>query len=1135
MDLAGFLANAPSLFGEDEVQGEEIEPDILHGTHAGAIRRFRFDNGDSLSCVRWDERFHITSTDIIRALVHRFQDIRRPVVNIKKFEEGVFSDLRSLKPGVHARLELPRSEFLDLLFKHHCVRTQKKQKVFYWDSVPHDVLFREALERDLKREAMGMDTTTKISKDADPAAHVVIGGIELPLSVPPTLAVHMHVSSVTAGAAPPAPRVSNVLVSSAPIPAAATSSKPLSLALTAPVATNGLQLSQGAKASAVSIASMASSSHDEDLTDARFCVYPDSRGRHGDSADALSFASHGACGPKQQRQPIASASDTVSTQPSLNEYISEKLASSSSTPLNIMGIGNNWTGMDFQALHKQASDLRAIYDEHQPTPTPHHSPKEGIANGPELLELLSGDPNALVTDENVGDFNALLEQLLSGGVAGGQTQEGALGSATSASFGFEGTLPRQQMDMAGDNTPVAPATIESMKSSPSIASLLSNSQRISPNHTPEIVMSLQFRGGEGLYGANGSMPFSDIGSMMVSSAHSPEGAQALSAISSGIHAMPMDSLLPMFSPSPGCGVGNESESVLAQQSSFAESLAEARLSAEDPRSNEFFRQAWQIQKPPVNNLPTPRSSRFSRFHPYLKTMARIAHRDSPTIINRLPSTADPTVAAAAVNAMAAKINRQDEASEQQQQQAWSMAFSCEQPSAQSGEYAHAYATGTYSAAAALADSSGFRTEHNMDLLSIKEETADSADGRKDKGGDPAGEQRRYTCTFIGCVKQFKRHEHLKRHFRTHTGERPYKCPAPECPKVFARMDNLNQHIRTHVNRKTATRRISGSSGAFLETAGQQQPIQGGGMAGFIDDSANMPPPMQQQFLNGSAMFPAVGGAAAAAIEEPQRNAASGDEDLSFREQAPFGATTAFGSQASAHSMRISMPEELSLMGREWFISNSSSSGTPQPPPPPVSLSVQPMQSPLMENNTVTFLRKLSKNNRQRSIGATPVGTRGGREEQLSPIGGLDPQQQVMPSRDMGLARTPSSDTSSINPVWLASFLAQAQQNQLLETLSRGDGQRLNGFTAPGQQIHETVGISRVLSLKRHLDEFGDGLTDDDVVMAGSGTSSRGAGSHRSHSASGDEHQMPRSAATAAGASAKFVRASISSKHHVSTS
>ncbi|KAI7823978.1 transcription factor, STE-like protein, partial [Kickxella alabastrina] len=117
--------------------------------------------GDKLSCIRWDSRFHITSTDIIRALVHRFQDIHRPVVNMKKFEEGVFSDLRSLKPGVAARLEPPRSEFLELLYKQHCVRTQKKQKVFYWELVPHDMLFREALERDLKREAMGARPTTK--------------------------------------------------------------------------------------------------------------------------------------------------------------------------------------------------------------------------------------------------------------------------------------------------------------------------------------------------------------------------------------------------------------------------------------------------------------------------------------------------------------------------------------------------------------------------------------------------------------------------------------------------------------------------------------------------------------------------------------------------------------------------------------------------------------------------------------------------------------------------------------------------------------------------------------------------------------------------------------------------------------
>lgn len=56
---------------------------------------------------------------------------------------------------------LCQSDFLELLFKHNCIRTQKKQKVFYWFSVPHDRLFLDALDRDLKREKLGLDTTTQ--------------------------------------------------------------------------------------------------------------------------------------------------------------------------------------------------------------------------------------------------------------------------------------------------------------------------------------------------------------------------------------------------------------------------------------------------------------------------------------------------------------------------------------------------------------------------------------------------------------------------------------------------------------------------------------------------------------------------------------------------------------------------------------------------------------------------------------------------------------------------------------------------------------------------------------------------------------------------------------------------------------
>ncbi|ORY00430.1 putative transcription factor SteA, partial [Basidiobolus meristosporus CBS 931.73] len=104
------------------------------------IRRFMLPNGEYISCILWNDLFYITGTDIVRCLVFRFQAIGRPVKNVKKFEEGVFSDLRNLKPGTDAKLEEPRSEFLEMLYKNNCIRTQKKQKVFFWYSVPHDRL-----------------------------------------------------------------------------------------------------------------------------------------------------------------------------------------------------------------------------------------------------------------------------------------------------------------------------------------------------------------------------------------------------------------------------------------------------------------------------------------------------------------------------------------------------------------------------------------------------------------------------------------------------------------------------------------------------------------------------------------------------------------------------------------------------------------------------------------------------------------------------------------------------------------------------------------------------------------------------------------------------------------------------------
>ncbi|AMD21405.1 HER126Cp [Eremothecium sinecaudum] len=61
---------------------------------------------------------------------------------------------------------------------------------------------------------------------------------------------------------------------------------------------------------------------------------------------------------------------------------------------------------------------------------------------------------------------------------------------------------------------------------------------------------------------------------------------------------------------------------------------------------------------------------------------------------------------------------------------------------------------------------------------------------------PAGwakrQSRSFKCSGYGnCEMSFTRAEHLARHIRKHTGEKPFQCEV--CSRYFSRIDNLKQH------------------------------------------------------------------------------------------------------------------------------------------------------------------------------------------------------------------------------------------------------------------------------------------------------------------------------------------------------
>ena len=76
----------------------------------------------------------------------------------------------------------------------------------------------------------------------------------------------------------------------------------------------------------------------------------------------------------------------------------------------------------------------------------------------------------------------------------------------------------------------------------------------------------------------------------------------------------------------------------------------------------------------------------------------------------------------------------------------------------------------------------------------------------------------FVCPLFSCGRMYKRMEHLKKHVRSHTMERPFQCH--RCNKKFSRQDNLNQHLRIHL--RMDAEGVTGTTAGYMAALGEDE-------------------------------------------------------------------------------------------------------------------------------------------------------------------------------------------------------------------------------------------------------------------------------------------------------------------------
>lgn len=165
-DLFHFLVNAPSMVYDVFSNKPPFSTIVINGEirqvfRKGSIKKFHFSSSTFIACILWEGEFYITGHDISK-LILLFLDSEIDISELtkRKLHESVWSALRNL---TDTRLEKSKSELLEWLDFHKCIKTVKSQKLFKWSSVDYYELVKVVKNKimRLKRDSFFISNQTR--------------------------------------------------------------------------------------------------------------------------------------------------------------------------------------------------------------------------------------------------------------------------------------------------------------------------------------------------------------------------------------------------------------------------------------------------------------------------------------------------------------------------------------------------------------------------------------------------------------------------------------------------------------------------------------------------------------------------------------------------------------------------------------------------------------------------------------------------------------------------------------------------------------------------------------------------------------------------------------------------------------